>query len=92
MTNDNRDALKEATNLATSLWEKHYKSSSPDWKPLDDLCGLLSQIDNMICGLVSQHDNDKQDALAGLRLIDEKECSIKAWDLICNAISFLEAE
>lgn len=26
-------------------------SEVTEWKPLDDLCGLLTQIDNMVCGL-----------------------------------------
>ena len=44
-------AIDYATRLAVSLWEKHYKDDAPDWKPLDDLIGVLTQIDNMICGL-----------------------------------------
>ena len=43
--------LRYAKQLAINLWEKHYKGSSPDWEPLDDLMGVLTQIDNMTCGL-----------------------------------------
>lgn len=44
--------LEYATRLATILWEKHWKSESPDWQPLPDLMGVLTQIDNMTTGLV----------------------------------------
>lgn len=41
-----------ATQLATALWEKHYKTDAPQWKVLPDLYGALSQIDNMTCRLI----------------------------------------
>ena len=44
--------LTYATNLAKSIWAKNYKDDAPDWRPLPDLNGVLSQIDNMVCGLV----------------------------------------
>jgi hypothetical protein len=44
-------ALNYATRLATLLWEKHWKDDAPDWKPLPDLLGVLTQIDNMTAGL-----------------------------------------
>jgi hypothetical protein len=44
--------LDYATTLARSLWEKHYQQRAPDWKPLPDLFGVLTQIDNMTCRLV----------------------------------------
>jgi hypothetical protein len=40
-----------ASRLAVALWEKHYKDIAPQWKPLDDLMGVLTQIDNMASGL-----------------------------------------
>jgi len=40
-----------AQRLATSLWEQHWKLDAPDWKPLPDLLGVLTQIDNMTAGL-----------------------------------------
>lgn len=40
-----------AVGVATALWERHYQTSAPDWKPLDTLIGVLTQIDNMIAGL-----------------------------------------
>ena len=43
--------LEYAKDLAVYLWKTYYKSGAPQWKPLDDLMGLLSQIDNMIACL-----------------------------------------
>lgn len=40
-----------AVRLAVAIWEKHYKDTAPHWKPLDDLVGVLTQIDNMTSGL-----------------------------------------
>lgn len=40
-----------AKNLAVFIWTKHYKKESPDWKPLPNVLGVLTQIDNMTCGL-----------------------------------------
>lgn len=39
-------ALKDATALANALHRKHYPDA-PGWRPLPDLVGVLSQIDNM---------------------------------------------
>ncbi|WP_244103967.1 hypothetical protein [Burkholderia gladioli] len=43
--------LRYATQLAVSLHQQHYDVSAPNWKPLPDLMGVLTQIDNMTCGL-----------------------------------------
>jgi hypothetical protein len=43
--------LRYATQLATWLWKKRFEQDAPDWKPLDTLSGVLSQIDNMIAVL-----------------------------------------
>lgn len=47
----NRAALGYATRLACSLWGKHYREDAPNWRPCDDLMGVLTQIDNMLTGL-----------------------------------------
>lgn len=52
MTQEEFDGpLGYATHLACCLWEKHWKDQSPHWKPLPDLLGVLTQIDNMTAGL-----------------------------------------
>ena len=48
--------LGYAQRLVTSVWEKHYMDDAPDWKPLPDLMGVLTQIDNMLAGMVPQKD------------------------------------
>lgn len=45
------EELEEATRIAISIWSDHYADTAPGWDPLDDLLGVLSQIDNMVCGL-----------------------------------------
>jgi hypothetical protein len=42
-----------AKSLAESLWRKHFRERAPDWKPLPDLLGVLTQIDNMVAELVA---------------------------------------
>jgi len=54
-----------AKELAINIWEKFYKIDSPEWEPLDDLMGVLTQIDNMTCGLKRK---DK------LKHIDSENC------------------
>ena len=50
-TEQETDAYGYASRLAVALWEQHYKDVAPQWKPLDDLMGVLTQIDNMTSGL-----------------------------------------
>lgn len=45
------DAYGYASRLAVAIWEQHYKDVATQWKPLDDLMGVLTQIDNMTAGL-----------------------------------------
>jgi hypothetical protein len=45
------EAYRYAKRLAEFIWAKHYKEESPDWTPLLDVLGVLTQIDNMTCGL-----------------------------------------
>lgn len=45
------DCLGYATRLLVSLMEKHYPDRSPEWAPLPDLYGVLTQIDNLSTGL-----------------------------------------
>jgi hypothetical protein len=61
LTRQLAEAQGYATRLATSLWEEHWKNDAPEWKPLPDLIGVLTQIDNACAGLVRP---DKQHAAA----------------------------
>jgi hypothetical protein len=47
------DAYGYASRLAVAIWEQHYKGVAPQWKPFDDLMGVLTQIDNMTAGLTT---------------------------------------
>jgi hypothetical protein len=47
------DAYSYAKRLAEYIWAAHYRVTAPQWKPLDDLMGVLTQIDNMTSGLVT---------------------------------------
>jgi hypothetical protein len=40
-----------AKQISLYIWAKCYKNESPDWKPLGNLMGVLSQIDNMVYGM-----------------------------------------
>lgn len=43
--------LGTTIELARCIWRDNYKNEAPDWEPLTDLAGVLSQIDNMVCGM-----------------------------------------
>jgi len=54
-----RESLEYAQRLATAMWEKHWKENSPDWKPLPDLLGVLTQIDNMVAGMTRKEKSNQ---------------------------------
>jgi hypothetical protein len=56
-----RQEMEYATRLAVSLWEQHYKGDAPNWRPLPDLLGVLTQIDNMTTGLTRTRDEHVQE-------------------------------
>jgi hypothetical protein len=45
------EAHSYAERLAYSIWKQHYKEDSPNWNPLPDMIGVLTQIDNMVTGM-----------------------------------------
>jgi len=56
---DNKE-YNYAKELASAIWREKYKDESPDWEPLPDLMGVLSQIDNMIAGMIgTEYDNER---------------------------------
>lgn len=50
-----------ARNLAETMWRQHYLNDAPDWEPLDDLAGLLTQIDNMVSDMMRRQALKDQD-------------------------------
>ena len=57
------EAYGYASRLAVAIWEKHYKDTAPQWKPLDYLIGVLTQIDNMTSGLTRQAQQEEPQTL-----------------------------
>ncbi len=49
-------AYNEAKQLSIYLHRQHYADSAPNWQPLSDLRGVISQIDNMVVGLVRKQE------------------------------------
>ena len=45
LTSENEQALREATNLLVSFVNQHF-DPVPEWAPLPDLVGVITQIDN----------------------------------------------
>ena len=50
VNNGCEESYQYALRLADALRKKHYPDNT-DWRPLGDLLGLLTQIDNMVAGL-----------------------------------------
>ncbi|MBS0257235.1 MAG: hypothetical protein JSR13_05905 [Proteobacteria bacterium] len=53
---ENVVAYNEAKQLAIYLHSQHYAESAPNWQPLSDIRGVISQIDNMVVGLVRKQE------------------------------------
>lgn len=48
------EEYRYAKQLAKTLWRIHYQENVPNWQPLGDLMGILTQIDNMIVPLMKK--------------------------------------
>jgi len=51
----------ELRRLMESIWRAEYRKDAPNWKPLEDLPGMISQIDNMYAGVRQQRDQARWD-------------------------------
>jgi len=58
MMRQEADDLAYATRLATWMARTFYREESPNWKPLDSVSGVLSQIDNMLTGLEKKRERN----------------------------------
>lgn len=47
-------SMREATNLAWALYHRFYQDQAPQWAPLEEVCGIISQIDNMTAGMADR--------------------------------------
>lgn len=72
-------SLRYATHLAEALWNKHWKAVAPSWKPLPDLLGVLTQIDNMTAGLVPAVVSASSPAPAQSGAGEDNEYVFDAW-------------
>ncbi|WP_353265834.1 hypothetical protein [Gemmatimonas sp.] len=61
------EAYEYAARLAQYIHDTHYPDGSPEWKPLPDLMGVLSQIDNALTGLTRAQPN------AGAGVLNKKD-------------------
>ncbi len=68
-------ATREARRLAETIWRRRYRESAPQWKPLPDCVGLITQIDNMCAGLL---EDAEQAAAAVARAVAEVESQLRA--------------
>lgn len=46
----------ELRRLMQVIWQQEYRKEAPDWRPLADLVGMVTQIDNMYAGVRQQRD------------------------------------
>lgn len=51
----------EIQTLIESIWRAEFRNDAPNWKPLDDLPGMISQMDNMYAGVRQQRDQARWD-------------------------------
>lgn len=51
----------ELRRLMDVIWRSEFRIEAPNWKPLDDLPGMVSQIDNMYAGVRAQRDQARWD-------------------------------
>ena len=56
LTAERDAALAELRQLTGSIWKAEYRKTAPDWQPLPDLVGLITQLDNMYAGVREQRD------------------------------------
>jgi hypothetical protein len=66
-----RHGKDELLRLMDSIWSAEFSREAPNWKPLDDLPGMVSQIDNMYAGVRAQRDQARW-ALAAERSTDRE--------------------
>lgn len=57
-------ASDEVKQLIESIWRAEYRHSAPNWKPLPDLVGMVTQLDNMYAGVREQRDRARWDLAA----------------------------
>ena len=54
------EAWDELRRLIESIWKTEYQQEAPEWKPLPDLIGMITQMDNMYAGVRGQRDQTRE--------------------------------
>ena len=72
-----REGKRELLSLMDSIWRAEYLREAPNWKPLDYLAGMVSQIDNMYAGVRSQRDEARFKIPALLTRIEVLEKALR---------------
>lgn len=45
------EEYEQLKDLTVTIWKMFYREEAPEFEPLDDILGLITQIDNMVTGL-----------------------------------------
>jgi hypothetical protein len=53
---DRQTEYDQLRDLTVTIWKMFYQEEVPDFEPLDDILGLITQIDNMVTGLERKAD------------------------------------
>lgn len=72
-------AMRYATELARNIWEREWKQTAPNWEPLPDLLGVLTQIDNMTSGMSRAALAEAEKAEPRRELSDEASLELAEW-------------
>ena len=96
LTAELTEGKREAEYLANLLWERCYKKESPNFKMLNTIAGVVSQINNMIAGLVEERDQALARAAAAAgemreRAAEAYEDGFPEWDTFSAAASAIRA-
>lgn len=83
-------AKREASDLATWLWKKHYQQDAPNWGLCDTAAGILTQIDNMVCTLVKTDPAACEGEKAGETKADEPGLNWKLSDEASDEIERMQ--
>jgi hypothetical protein len=87
--------MGHALALATTLHRNFYKTQAPNWEPLEDVVGVITQIDNMIIGVADRTEELEAKlakAVGGLEDMQKGLRSYASRALMMVRISYILAE
>lgn len=80
LTRELAKANREVLGLITSIWKSEFRNESPQWEPLPDLVGRITQLDNMYAGVRGQRDKARTE-------LAEARASLEAQDKTMMALA-----